>query len=296
MSRTPAVAGQFYESSEDRLEEQIKNCFKISNGPKKVPGKPKGKKPIIAAVVPHAGYQYSGACAAHAYKKIAEAAKPDVFVIIGPNHSGMGPSVAVYPKGAWLTPLGEAKIDEDFVTELLKNSKFAQPDEFAHRYEHSVEVQIPFLQFIYKNDFKIVPIAMKSLQVIQESEDLINAIVIAAKKLNKTVTIIASSDFTHYGSSYMYTPFKGTKAFIKEKLYKMDKKSIKLIEKLDGLAFLKNLVQTNATICGYGPITAAIIYARFMKAKKGKLLKFYTSGDITKDYTSSVSYASIIFE
>lgn len=294
MIREPAVAGKFYEDTEKKLKEQIKKCFKHKLGPKKLPGKP-GKKKVVAVVVPHAGYSYSGPCAAHAYKAIAEAQQPETFVIIGPNHHGIGSSVAVYPEGEWITPLGKVEVDSQLATAVLENTTYASADPIAHKYEHSIEVQLPFLQFVSKK-FKILPVCMKGLRVLKEANDLIGAILNAAYKLNRKIIIIASSDFTHYGPSYMYTPFKGTKTQIKSKVEQMDKKAISYIEKIKEVDFLKHVIKNNATICGYASITSAIIYARSMKIKKGKLLKFYTSGDITKDYTNTVSYASIIFQ
>lgn len=290
MLRPPTVAGQFYPGTAEALKKQIISVFKSKLGPKKLPGKA-GHNRIIAAVVPHAGYQYSGPAAAHFYKMLAESARPDVFVIIGTNHTGAGPSVSVYPSGDWDTPLGRASVDGHFVSSLVKNSNFAKEDESAHRYEHSVEVQLPFLQYLFGH-IKFVPIVMRGLQVMQEAADLSNAIMKTAAEQKKKVVVIASSDFTHFGPSYMYTPFKSK---YKENLYKLDKNMINAIEKLDEVSFLKHIVKTNATVCGYPAITTAIMFAKAMKLKKGKLLKYYTSGDVVKDYTNAVGYASIVF-
>jgi AmmeMemoRadiSam system protein B len=293
MIREPAVAGQFYDGFEKNLRTQIKKCFEHKLGPGKLPGK-HGKKRVIAAVVPHAGYTYSGPCAAHVYKAIAEAEPVETFVILGPNHNGVGSSVAVYPEGEWQTPLGTVEVDNELAKAVLEYSRYAAPDAMAHRYEHSIEVQIPFLQYVCKN-FRILPICMKGLRVVEESNDIIGSILNAAYKLGRKVTIIASSDFTHYGPNYMYTPFKGSKAEVKSKVIAMDKKAIGFIEKMKEIEFLKHIARNNSTICGYVPIISAIIYARSMKAKGGKLLKMYTSGEITKDYTNMVTYAGILF-
>ena len=126
MIREPAFAGQFYEANPQKLRAQIEICFKGKLGPKLLPGKQ--GNPVVAAIIPHAGYTYSGQCAAHAYKAIAESAKPDTIVIICPSHTGMGPSVSVYPEGKWKTPLGEISVDSEFVEHLLKNSKKASPE------------------------------------------------------------------------------------------------------------------------------------------------------------------------
>lgn len=293
MIREPAVAGQFYESDPNKLKDKIKKCFLGKLGPKKLPGKI--NKKLNAAIVPHAGYDYSGQCAAHAYQAIAEAEKPDTIVILGPSHTGMGSSVAVYPEGEWKTPLGNVPVDSEFVEHLLKHSNFASADEIAHRNEHSIEVQLPFLQYTFK-DFKIVPITMKGIKILQEANDLVEAILTAGYELKRKVLVIASSDFTHYGTSYSYAPFKGTPAQIKSNVAELDKKAIKFIENLKEVELLKHIVKNNATICGYAPITVAIIFARSMKSKSGKLLKYYSSADITKDSRNFVGYASIIFD
>ena len=289
MLRQAVVAGSFYPLKQKDLEKKIKDCFKSKLGPGKLPGKPKKEKYNVA-IVPHAGYVYSGPCAAHIYKRLAESQKPDVIVIVGTNHSGMGPSVSVFTDGDWQTPLGVVKVDTAFAEELAKASAFARNDEFGHKVEHSIEVQLPFLQTIYK-EFKIVPIVMKGIHVFQESEDLSNAIIVTAKKLNKNILVMASSDFTHFGPMYNYMPFK-TKA--REGVVRLDKAAISSIEKLDEVGFLKHIVKENSTVCGYVPITLAILYAKKIGLKKMNLLKYYTSGEISKDYSNFVGYASMI--
>jgi len=289
MVRQAVVAGSFYPLDSKLLDKKIIACFKSKFGPKKLPGKLK-KERVTVAVVPHAGYDYSGPCAAHVYKILAESQKPDIVVIVGTNHSGMGPSVSVFKAGDWQTPFGIAKVDTEFADTIIKNSSFARPDEFGHKVEHSIEVQLPFLQKIYQ-EFKFVPIVMKGLHVFQETEDLANAIIVAAKKLKKHVLVIASSDFTHYGPSYNYTPFK-SKA--KECVVKLDKDSITKIEKLDDVGFLKQIIKTGSTVCGYPAITLAIVFAKKKGLKKMKLLKYYTSGEISKDYSNFVGYASLV--
>lgn len=287
--RQAVVAGSFYPLDSKALDRKIIACFKSKFGPKKLPGKATKNK-VTVTVVPHAGYDYSGPCAAHVYKVLAESQKPDVIVIAGTNHSGMGPSVSVFASGDWQTPLGVVKVDADFANALIRGSAFARADEFGHKVEHSIEVQLPFLQHIYK-EFKFVPIVMKGLHVFQETEDLANAIVNIAKSQNKNVLVIASSDFTHYGPAYNYMPFK-SKA--KEGVARLDKESISKIEKLDDVGFLKHVIKTNSTVCGYPAITLAILFAKKMGIKKIKLLKYYTSGDISKDYKNFVGYASMI--
>ncbi|MDD5181990.1 MAG: AmmeMemoRadiSam system protein B [Candidatus Nanoarchaeia archaeon] len=290
MIREPAFAGQFYEANPQKLRAQIEICFKGKLGPKSMPGRQ--ASPIIAAVIPHAGYVYSGQCAAHAYKAIAESGKPDTIVLLCPSHTGMGPSVSVYPDGKWKTPLGEVPVDSEFVNKMLAYSKKASPDEIAHRSEHAIEVHLPFLQYLFK-DFKIVPICMKGIKVLEEANDIVSGILNAAYELKRKVLVIASSDFTHYGESFMYTPYKANQI---KKVEALDKKAIGFIEKFREIDLLKHVVQNNATICGYAPITAAIIYARSMKSKSVRLLKYYTSAEITGDSKNFVAYASMVFD
>ncbi len=198
------------------------------------------------------------------------------FVIIGPNHTGIGPNISVYPNGYWETPLGRVKIDEE-LSELFKEFH----DKSAHEYEHSIEVQLPFLQYIF-DDFTFLPI------VVKEPEN-INSI---ARLIPKDVGVIASSDFTHYGRGYNYTPFPENAP---ELVKKMDLEAIEKIVNLDDMGFLEHVVRYNATICGFVPITIMIKWLKTMKVN-GELLAYYNSGDVSGDYENFVSYAAIGFE
>ncbi|MCD6547061.1 MAG: AmmeMemoRadiSam system protein B [Nanoarchaeota archaeon] len=291
MDRLPVVAGQFYEKDSKKLIEQIKSCFLSDFGPKSLPKK--DSKDYFAAIVPHAGYIYSGPAAAHVYKEIGEMKKVDTFIIIGTNHSGLGPSVSVYPSGRWITPLGDVEVDDVFAKEIVETSKFAEFDTQAHLHEHSIEVQLPFLQFLFK-DFKFVPIVFRGDDVLEEARDLADTIYNVSKKLKKNVFVIASSDFTHYGIAYGFIPFFGSSDEIKKKLYALDKKAIEEIINLHEMNFLRYVHSLNLTICGFAPIIATIFYAKKF-VKKGKLLKYYCSGDISGDYENCVGYGAIIF-
>lgn len=291
MDRYPIAAGQFYEKDRKKLVEQIRGCFLSKFGPKSLPEK--NSKKYFAAISPHAGYFYSGPAAAHIYKEIGEMKNPDLFLIIGNSHTGLGPSISIYPNGKWHTPLGSVEVDENFVETLVKNSKFAKIDLTAHEYEHSIEVQIPFLQFIFK-EFKIIPIVFRGDEVLKEATDLANSIEKTAKKLGKKIFVIGSSDFTHYGPAYGYYPFLGSSKEIKKKLYELDKGAIEKIINLNEKEFLTYLLEKKSTICGFAPIVATILYAKKF-VKKGKLLKYYCSGDISQDYENCVGYGAIIF-
>lgn len=276
MIRTPAVAGSFYARETEQLKKQIENCFKNKLGPG-MP-RPTKNKEVIAGVSPHAGYVYSGPVASHLYKKIAESKQAETYVILGPNHTGMGTGVSIYARGTWATPLGQVKVNEALAKKILEECEVIEADESAHIYEHSIEVQIPFLQFVQKT-FQIVPICM-----LMQDIDTARGIGEALAKIYKTekFSIIASSDFTHFEIH----------KFAAEK----DAEAIKAIEALDTEKFYGILTGRNLSICGFGPIMVAMTFAKEIGMKKGTLLKYATSGDVTGDLGSVVGYASILFE
>ncbi len=288
MVREPIVAGMFYESDSEELKEQISGCFTHEFGPGSLDGT-NGKK-IVGVVAPHAGYPYSGPGAAWCFKEIAESELPDLFIIIGLSHSGYRSCVSLED---WKTPLGVVKNDKEFTNKLVENSKL-EVNEEAHNQEHSLEVQLPFLQFVNKDNIdkvRFVPIIASSDLDYKEIAESIKKTI---DKTNKRVIVIASSDFTHYGINYGYMPFSKD---IKENLYKLDKDAIEFIEKLDSKGFLQYVNEKKTTICGQYPIAVMIELCRLLGASKANLLKYYTSGDITKDYSSSVvGYGSIVVE
>lgn len=275
--RKPIVAGKFYSSRKEELIEQIEESFKSKFGPGKLPKIGKGD-PITAAVVPHAGYFFSGACAAHSYLEIAKSDKPDIFILIGPNHSSMNRTSL--STDDWETPLGVAKNDKEFARTLEIP---INPD--AHRFEHSLEVQLPFLQYIYGGDFKFVPIS------VTDAEGIAEKIHRAIGSTGKNAVLVISSDMTHHGISYGYAPFvkdpeKGMK--------KLDMGAIDLIKNLDADGFERFLEKTRATICGAGPLKIMMEYAKLANASTVKLLNYYTSGDISGDYDTAVGYVSLV--
>jgi hypothetical protein len=289
MIRNPVVAGQFYEQNQDKLLRQIKDAFLSVRGPRELPNKNR-KGQIKGIISPHAGYAYSGACASHGYKALAEAEAADLYIILGPSHNGFHKSC--YSEDDWDTPLGLLDSDDDFGHILGDDLIDLIP--FPHKEEHSIEVQLPFLQFAcddIKKDLKFMPIIISEIDYEETAKDLIKAIKEYEKK-GKKIIIIASSDFTHYGASYGYVPFEKK---VKDSMYNLDKAAIDLILKLDSDGFLNYCEKTRATICGKYPIYVMI---EIMKAKKAKaeLLQYYTSADIAGDYASAVGYASILFK
>ncbi len=277
MKRNPAVAGTFYEAEADTLKKRIEWCFHHKLGPGKIP-EIGDERRLKAAIAPHAGYIYSGPVAAHTYQAIAADGFPETFIILCPNHTGMGSGISMMPEGEWITPLGSVKIDEELATELLEASEIIDIDESAHLGEHSCEVHLPFLQY-FNQDFKIVPICMW-MQDLETAKEIGNAITDASK--GKDVLIIASTDFTHYEPA--------------EVAYKNDQKVLEAIISLDENRMYERIYQYNVSMCGYGPVAASIIAARGLGATRGRLLKYATSGDITGDSSSVVGYASVILE
>lgn len=285
-NRKPVVAGQFYESSPGRLTSQISSCFLSSFGPGSLPSS-KASKRVFGCIAPHAGYQFSGPAAAFSYKAVAESKFPPTFVVMGPNHTGYGAEVSV-SSDDWETPLGTVGVDTKFISKLMKKCAFVEDDTTAHFNEHSVEVQLPFLQFVFKNKkLKFVPLVLASNDI-----DVLKKLGEAMASIDKNVCVIASSDFTHYGVGYGYVPFADKR---KERMYDLDKKAIDFITSLDTSGFVSHINKTHATICGFAPILTTMFAVKALGSKKGSLLKYYTSGDVIRDYSSAVGYASIIF-
>lgn len=278
MIRKPAVAGIFYKSNPDSLKKQIEWCFKHKLGPEKIP-EMGGKREIKGVMVPHAGYAYSGPVAAHSYSRIVEDGFPDTFVILGPNHTGLGSSVSTMIQGEWETPLGNVAIDEQFAEKLVKDTLIIDADESAHVQEHSLEVHLPFLQYFSKH-FKIVPVSMW-MQDMETSTEIGKSIKETAEALGRDVVVIASSDMTHY------KPRSIAK--------RDDAQVIEAIKIMDEKLMLKRIMDLNVTMCGYGPVTAAIIASKELGAQNAEILKYATSGDITGDMSAVVGYASAVF-
>jgi AmmeMemoRadiSam system protein B len=273
--RRPAVSGMFYAGTARELEEQIEWCYKHELGPGAIPQvNSKGRREIVAIVVPHAGYYYSGPVAAHAYKELADDGIFDTAVILGPNHTGYGYPVSLWTGASWSTPLGEVGINKKLAQRLLGD--VIKADETAHIHEHSIEVQLPWLQHLYKK-VKIVPITMMA-QDIETAQTVGKTIAQAGDNL----IIIASSDFTHY-EPYSVAVEK-------------DSSVIEAIVALDEEELYERCESLNCTMCGYGPVASAIVAAKEMKAQKASLLKYATSGDTSGDFSRVVGYSSIVIK
>ncbi len=275
--RSPCQAGAFYSGTKSSLTKQIENCFLHKYGPGKLPEvNRKGKRSIVAAVCPHAGYMYSGAVAANSYYALAKDGTPQTCVILGPNHTGMGSGISILADGAWETPLGVSSIDTETAKKIQQQTKIIDIDESAHRLEHSIEVQLPFIQYVYGLGVKIVPICMM-MQDLTTSIEVGEAIADAISRSNTVV--IASSDMTHYENH--------------EAASKKDRLVIEAVLDLDEESLQKVVESQNISMCGYGPVTAAIRAAKLLGARNASLLSYKTSGDVTGDTSAVVGYASI---
>jgi len=277
--RRPAYAGSFYEGSSQSLKRQIQECFTHALGPKALPKVTTGKLGhTVGLISPHAGYMYSGPVAAHGYYHLALDGKPDLIVIFGPNHTGIGSGLAIMREGTWQTPLGEVEIDTATADSIVRASQVVDVDDGAHLREHSIEVQLPWLQYLYGSTFRFVPICFL-MQDLQSSREV--GMSVARALRDKNGLVIASTDMTHY------EPQK-----IAEK---KDKAVIEAASQLQEAKVFSTVEALQVSMCGYGPAIAAITAAKELGAKNGKLLCYKTSGDVVGDYSAVVGYASMMF-
>jgi AmmeMemoRadiSam system protein B len=278
--RRPTQAGAFYEGDAEALKAQIESCFLQGFGPKKLPAVNKnGPRRVVGLVCPHAGYMYSGSVAANAYYELAQDGKPDTVVILGPNHTGYGSALAVMNEGFWRTPLGDVEVDGETANQIVRETRLVDVDDVAHRFEHSIEVQLPFLQYLYGSEWKLVPVCFQ-MQDLSSAVEVGNAL--AEVLADKNAVVIASSDMTHYEP-------QGNAAA-------KDMAALKAVEAMDEKGFYSIIEARNVTACGYGPISAVIAFAKGLGAKEAKLLSYKSSGDVTGDYASVVGYAAVSFK
>ena len=277
--RRPTQAGAFYEGTPDALKQQVEQCFTNRLGPGELPKVAKtAPKSVVGLICPHAGYMFSGPVAAHAYYRLAVDGKPDIVVLLGPNHTGFGSGLAVMNEGFWRTPLGDVEVDRETANQIVHESRIVDIDDSAHLHEHSIEVQLPFLQYFYGSAFKIVPICFL-MQDLPSAREVGQAV--ARVLLDKKAIIIASSDMTHYEPQ--------------ESAQRKDKKALEAIEAMDEVRFQKAVETYNITACGHGPIVSLIVAAKAVGVKEAKLLSYKTSGDVMGDRSSVVGYAAVCF-
>ncbi len=271
----------WYPASRDALESMLGQYFEKAKV-KKIPGK------LVGLIAPHAGIVFSGQCAANAYKQLASIPDVNRVIMLGISHGGRfyGACVSDFDYNA--TPLGKIPVDKKITARLGKEKNF-RVDNRLMQDEHSLENHLPFLQRALKNRaFKIVPILFGYLQG-KDFESMANTI---KKYVDEKTLVIASTDFTHYGENFAYTPFKSKKD-IKNELTKLDMGMINRILKLDFDSYTRYMKDTGITMCGFVPV--GVLIKIFSDNKhKGLLMDYYKSGDSSNDYSLSVSYASII--
>ncbi len=268
--REPAVAGTFYSDRPDILSSDVKRY--IENAKKeKIDGE------IAALVSPHAGYMYSGGVAAHAYKSV-EGRTFDTVVIVAPSHRALFKGASLYDRGGYRTPLGVVPIDVELSKRMMERRKGIQFLPEAHAQEHSLEVQIPFLQVTLKN-FKLIPIIMEPYWSWETCQSLASAIADTVR--GKNILLIASSDLSHFHSY--------------EKAVELDKIVLNHIERFNPEGLNRDLKGGRCEACGGGPIISIMLAAKALGANKGKVLKYLNSGDVTGDRSRVVGYAAGVF-
>jgi AmmeMemoRadiSam system protein B len=265
MIRKPVVSGQFYPQTEEGINKMLSKLIDMTSE----------KQDAKGVIMPHAGYIYSGPVAGLTISKVNV---KKTAIILGTDHTGAGSPFSIMTKGTWLTPLGEAKIDTEIAESILKESALLKEDELSHLYEHSIEVEVPFLQYIRK-DIKIVPIGI-SRGNIKEYQQLGLEIAEGFKKIGRSALFIASTDMTHYES--------------KDRAEEKDRLAIDAILALDEEKLFQVVEKNNISMCGVAPTCALINICKNLGAQKSGLVKYQTSGDISGDYSSVVGYAGFV--
>ncbi|MCG7841214.1 MAG: AmmeMemoRadiSam system protein B [Methanomassiliicoccales archaeon] len=271
MVRHAAVAGQFYPSSRAALLKEVERCFLSRLGPGALSEVVKdGERMIVGAVVPHAGLMFSGPVAAHVYAEMARDGLPETVVIIGPNHTGYGRAVSACNED-FETPLGTVKVDQEILSRLRG---VVEIDRSAHLYEHSLEVQLPFLQFL-SPDIKIVPLVMGQQDIVMAQE---TAKVLREACSGKDVLYLASSDFSHYVSP--------------PTARQEDGRVLDRILELDAEGVINTVMERNISMCGYGPVATMLLAS---DGRRARILHYGTSGDV-HPMDQVVGYAAVVIE
>lgn len=266
MIRRPAVAGTFYPADPEALDTEIARLAAGRHPPR--------EPAAIAVMVPHAGYVYSGGIAARTYLATR---LPERVVILGPNHTGMGEPIAVMAEGAWRTPLGDAAIDAPLAGAILERCGAATIDDAAHRREHSLEVQIPFLQRLAPR-FTFVPICVGTHR-LPRLLDLGRAIAAALQAHPTPTLLVLSSDMSHYISA--------------AEAERLDRQALRPLLALDPEGLHREVTTASISMCGVAPVVAGLEAARVLGARAARLVAYGHSGEQTGDFDSVVAYAGV---
>jgi len=263
--RPPVVAGKFYPRDQKKLLSELQSYF-VETDPRVA---------ALGCVVPHAGYVYSGRVAGAVYSRIEVPAR---CIVLCPNHTGQGTPLAIMRSGSWETPLGDVAIDSDLADALLQQFPWLSEDALAHRSEHAIEVQLPFLQRL-RPDVRFVPIAIGTRQ-FEVLEGLGRAIGEVAAAASERILVIASSDMNHYECD----PITRVK----------DQKAIESVLALDARGLYDVVMEEEISMCGFGPTVAMLTAARRMGATRAELVMYATSGDVSGDREMVVGYAGMV--
>jgi len=245
------------------------------------------KEKVIAAVCPHAGWVYSGKVAGAVYSKInLSGVRQPLFILIGPNHTSFGTSTSIMTEGEWQMPLGKIKIAQDIARKILENSQTLEEDIEAHLQEHSIEVQLPFIQYLFAEEaeqLQIVPICLADYR-LTTCKDIGESIAQSVQQTDQqaNTVIIASTDMTHYESQ--------------KNAERKDKLAIQKILDMDPEGLLETVKRENISMCGSGPTAAVLYAAKRLGARDAQLVLYQTSGDVTDDYSAVVGYAGLVIK
>jgi AmmeMemoRadiSam system protein B len=259
------VAGYFYPLDSKALKDMIKGMLDPQAD----------KEKAISVISPHAGYIYSGPVMGSVFSSVT---LPENFVIIGPNHQDVSTGISIMRRGIWETPLGDVSVNAALADLIMNQSHLIKENARSHSKEHSLEVQIPFIQYL-KGNISFVPISIAHFAEYDDLAALGNAVAEAIQEYDQDVLIVASTDMSHYVSQEV----------AKEK----DFIAIEKILDLDARGLFKTVRSENISMCGYMAATATIIASNDLEAKKADLIKYQTSGEISGDYLRVVGYAGI---
>jgi len=265
--RKPAVANRFYPGTTEQLTREIKDLFPQTQSSDKVKA--------LAIMSPHAGYMYSGSLAAKTFHQVEV---PETVVLLGPNHTGQGGPIALSTE-TWDMTLGQVEINNEFNTLLQLNSTLFRVDELAHRFEHSIEVQIPFLQ-MQKNNLKIVPVILSHLSY-DHCQELAKALATTINQYKKDILIVASSDMSHFESRKI--------------AQQKDSMALGKIEQFDPKGLFHTVIENNISMCGMIPTVITMLAVKILGATSSQLIDYTDSGYVAGETSQVVGYAGVIF-
>jgi AmmeMemoRadiSam system protein B len=264
MEREPAVAGRFYPGEPDRLRAEVERHLAAA--------RVAAPAAAIGVVAPHAGYVYSGAVAGATFAAVDV---PPRAIVLCPNHTGMGAAASLWGDGGWRTPLGRVPVDGALAA-ALAGSRLVSLDRAAHRFEHALEVELPFLQ-VRRPDVAIAPLCLGPLDV-EECEELGHAVADAARGAGALV--VASSDMSHYLPA--------------EEAERKDRRALDALLALDARRLHDTVRRERITMCGVVPATVMLFAARELGATSARLVRYANSGDVSGDHDSVVGYAGVV--